>query len=71
MTSEPRGSCASRIATISADEPEFTITPYFLPMNSATRASNSWTFLPGISPSGSCICAITALISVWSNMAPP
>ena len=40
------------------------ITPYFLPMNSATRASNSWTFWPGMRPSGSCIWRMTASISV-------
>ena len=59
MISEPFGKSNNRIASINADEPEFTITPCFFPIKAATLPSNSETLTPGIRPIGSFITAFT------------
>ena len=50
IISEPFGKSNNRIASIKADEPEFTITPCFFPIKAATRPSNSETLCLGLSP---------------------
>ena len=50
-----------------ADEPELTISPYFLPKILATTLSNFFTFFPSISVKLSFLkTLLTALISFWS-----
>ncbi len=69
MISEPGGRSSRRIASSSAELPEFTITPYSLPSSFAQRFSKVWTFSPTDMPF--CMTLTTASISFWSIIAPP